>query len=77
MRSWTGPDLSTEHGRVLLNGGATSNDDAEVTALATARGTETIHATAVTDATGATITGSLQLLILTASEVSLTAELAA
>jgi hypothetical protein len=68
-----GPDLSSQHGRVLLNGGPTSSDDLTVNVAATLRGEEVISATAVTAATGATITGTLALTIVTASDATITA----
>jgi len=57
-----GPDLSTDNGILEFNGGnPTSDDDDEVTVDVVDSGDEVIHATAVTDATGVTITGTLNV----------------
>lgn len=69
-----GPDLSSQHGRVVFNGGPTSSDDPVVTVNSYQRGEDTISATAVTAATGQTITGSLNVVIVTASDATITAE---
>ena len=66
-----GPDLSTDDQKLTFGGGGspTSNDDDEVLVDAVDGGDEVIHATAVTDATGATITGDLQVRIVALSTV--------
>jgi hypothetical protein len=72
-----GPDVVSTHGRILLNGhgaGDPSTDDATVNCVCTARGEEVINATAVTAATGATVTGQLMAMVVTAASAVISAE---
>jgi hypothetical protein len=70
-----GPNTVSTFGRILLNGngaGVPANDDAVVTCAPVARGPETFTSTAVT-ANGRSISGSLDLLVVTASDFDYTA----
>jgi hypothetical protein len=60
-----GPDLSTDTQKLRFGGGGatTSNNDGDVQVDYVDVGDEVIHATGVTDATGATVTGDLSVRI--------------
>jgi hypothetical protein len=66
-----GPDCTVTGTGILLEFGSSTSDDDEIACQVTARGTSTISATAVTDGSGATITGSLEVRVVTASSVTL------